>query len=287
MIKPLILISFITIFSISVVAQSENAERIIFLNTNEHIINNGVVTYDFKINKTLMVDSLNNVLREISYKTKGERKIDYYKVFLYKDNKLFVEEKYNENDSLVKKQTFYYDKKGLISKKSIFREDHTEQIVTEFYKMSPNGKPLKITGRNEDGKKIYTAKFSYDKNNYKTKENWKSRISFPDDKIKKYRGETITDSLGRIKEVKADHKYFNNNTETIHFIKEYPSQDIVWKNYLDNSGNILKKVKTTYDQYGNKKSMSVYDGNDNIIKHINYKPIEKYVIFEENEHYVN
>ncbi len=282
----LLVVSCSAVYAQTDTSEVSDIETITAVFHNNHIIKDNSITYDYRTLLLQTFDEKSKLIREI-YNNTNEPGIEKYKFYFYKDNKIARIETYNSDDKLIEKEERHYNDNGNLNKKIVAKSGGDHPVIEETYTLSGTGKPLKIIGRSDVGKKLYTTKYSYDAKDRLIQERWKSKIDFPGDKIKKYDAEIEEDENGKVKVLTADITYFSGDSET--YIRKSEKEDgkTSWHLYYTPDNTLIKKERSIFDKDGELLRFTIYDDDGKVLKHVNYERKKKSIHLGNVYHYLD
>ena len=263
-----------------------NTENITAVFHNKHVIKDNVITYDYQTILLQTFDEKGNLIREI-HNTPGKSEIEKYRFFYYKNDRLVKAETYSSNDSLMEREEFEYNENNHLTRKITSRYGEAEVVIIAIYDLTPSGKPGRITGRSEKGKKLYTVKFGYDTKDRLIMEKWQSKIDFPAKKVQLYEAEIEEDEQGNITVIKSDVTYFSGETEHQTRKTEQEGKNTVWHLYYNSNQELIKKERNIYDENDEILRSTKYNGEENVTEHINYDRKKKSIHLGNVNHYLD
>jgi len=252
---------------------------------NESIIKDNKITYDYHTKLLQTYDENGNLIREI-YNSPDQPGIEKYKFYFYKNNRLIRTDTYNAADSLIEQKHISYNSKGFAEQIKIIQPGEKHTTIIETHTLSEAGRPTKIVGRSENGKKLYSAKISYDENGFRTKERWKSKIQFPGDKIKKYNAEVLLDEKERKKQVTEEIELFNGEKTEQRLEFNYEKGNTTWISYYNQGDELLRKERKIFTD-GELHRFTIYNNKNKFVHHTNYEKKEKRIFLGNVDHYLD
>lgn len=263
-----------------------NTENIVAVFHNKHVIKNNVITYDYQTICLQTYDKKGNLIREI-HNIPGKASIEKYRFFYYKNDNLARTETFSSNDSLMEVEEFEYNEINHLTRRTLTGYGEEKIIIIENYDLTTSGKPVKITGRSEKGKKLYSVKLDYDSKERLRMEKWQSKIDFPAEKVKHYEAEIEEDEQGNLVKITTDRTYFSGKTEHLIRKTEQEEPNTVWHLYYNDDEELIKKERNIFNDNGEILRRTLYDGDNNVTEHINFERKKKNISLGSVNHYID
>lgn len=241
--------------------------------TYKHHIVEGKFTRGMHVANQKFYTNDGQLFREINYDD-STYQITSYTFYFYKNGKIFTEETFNNNDSLVNIIKYDYDPAGNLMQKTIFTPGTGKLRISERYDYKYNSKNALITVTTySENKKIKQTKFKYDPNGRLIKEQTMKKPVQPQDIVSEIRNYSYNDK-GLTSVIEIKRRFQNGNEVQLKELRRYDdSNQIVEIKTTDNKDNQIAVKVYQYLMPGFLNTFEERDKDNNITyqAHYDYK----------------
>jgi hypothetical protein len=244
----------------------------IHITTKHHIVD-GKYTRGMHISNQKFFTNEGQLFREINYDD-STYQIKSYTFYFYKNGKLFTEETFNNNDSLVNVIKYNYDPSGNMIQKAVFIPGKDKPVINEIHDFKYNNhNALSSVTVYLKNKKIAQTKYKYDSTGKLIKEQTVKKTLLPDD----YSNESkiyIYNDKGLDTEIEIRRRFQNGMEVRLKELRKYDDlNQILEVKTIDANGNQISLKIYQYLMPGFLNTYEERDNNNDITyqAHFDYK----------------
>ncbi len=241
--------------------------------TYKHHIVDGKFTRGMHVSNQKFYTNDGRLFREINYDD-STYQISSYIFYFYKNGKVYTEETFSNNDSLVNIIKYDYDPAGNLMQKTIYVPGTEKLKISEQYNYKYNSRKslISVTAYTEN-KKTGLTKYKYDLTGRLIKEQTVKKPLQPDDIANEHKMYTYNDK-GLTSAIEIKRRLRNGDELQLKEFRKYDdTSQIIEIKTLDNNGNKVSSKIYQYLMPGFPNTYEEKDKDDNITyqAHFDYK----------------
>ncbi len=244
----------------------------IHITTKHHIVE-GKFTRGMHVANQKFYTNEGQLFREINYDD-STYQIKSYTFYFYQNGRIFTEETFNNNDSLMSIIKYDYDPAGNLMRKTIYTPGTGKLRISERYDYKYNGQnSLTSVTTYSENKKITQTKLKYDPNGRLIKEQTVRKPLPTQDITGEIKNYTYNDK-GLASEIEIRRRFKNGNEVQLKELRRYDDlNQIVEVKTTDNNGNQIAVKVYQYLMPGFLNTYEERDKENNITyqAHYDYK----------------
>jgi hypothetical protein len=278
-----LIIFFISLFSATLAhsqgVKPQNVYRVTV--TSRYVLENGERTSQFFAVNQEISDSLGRLHTEIDYDWET-RHPDNYRWHFF-DSMLHVRTDFFVKEQIDRRVVYEYNADGAVAREIHWRfnDGDSSMYKTINYSFSPEGLPTQAEAVNENGRRLYRARSSFDNQGTEIKRRVTGRRGEPSDKIKRLDRTVEYDSLGRLIAETSNIRMYDGsrpvNSKNFKYDQEGNVAEII---ELDANGRQVSRTEYVWQPNRDRISRIIYyDGNDQLEKYL----AKRYEIYRTND----
>ncbi|MGF1586068.1 MAG: hypothetical protein ACFCUM_12135 [Bacteroidales bacterium] len=249
--------------------------------TSRYVLENGERTSQFFAVNQEISDSLGRLHTEIDYNWET-RHPDNYRWHFF-DSMVHVRTDFFVKEQIDRRVVYEYNGKGAVVREFHFQfqDGDSSLFKTISYSYNSDGLPTQTEAVNENGRRLYRARSTFDSRGTEIKRRVSGRRGEPADKIKRLDRTVEYDSLGQMVTETSQIRMSDGSRPT--YSKKYmydPEGNVAEIIELDANGRQVSRTEYVWQPNRDRISRIIYyDGNDQLEKYL----AKRYEIYRTND----
>ncbi len=270
--KLLVLLSFLLLSPVIIYSQGVKPSNIYRVTvTSRYVLEDGERTSRFYAVNQEISDSLGRMHTEIDYDWETRYPGNYR--WHYYDSMLLVRTDYFVDEQLERRVVFEHDPDSIVTRELHYEPqgEDTVLIKTLEYSYNPEGLPRQVEAFNDNGRRLYRTRISYDDRGTEISRRVRTRRGGkPEDGITRLDRDTEYDSLGMLVSETVQLRMASRDRKEYTRKYQYDeSQNITEKLELDDRGNQASRTEYVWQARRNRlQRILYYDAYDNLEKYL-------------------